>query len=412
MVARKYTFVFLSLLSAMPIYAGEPSQSKDIPEDAQQWNQKKQEWLSFEGILIQTDPLTLKSLNGEIRAFLPAVPSAANAVPGDLVAVTYEPAVSNSSGVRWKQIVVEGHTITGTIREIAADKSGLVIRTHSPDKQEDEINISLQTGLEFRPLVSAMRPGDGINATYVRKTNNISSPEINFVKALEWQSTPVDRPTRWWSLIFAGVALWVLAYLFTMGKPTDLYLGKDGRYSSSQFQTVLWFWIVISAYIAIVFHRITGAGWSYVGGVDIPQNLLILSGISVLTFASAKAITVGKVEKGQVRQTPAEEPKARDLISDDIGRTDLGDFQMIVITFLAVIIYAISVVEFMERIEFRRVVTMPDVDATLLAIFGLGQAAYLGKKAAGDQVLPGSSSPKSGASTMDTVKGPQDEAKQ
>jgi hypothetical protein len=28
---------------------------------------------------------------------------------------------------------------------------------------------------------------------------------------------------------------------------------------------------------------------------------------------------------------------------------------------------------------------MPDVDATLLAIFGLGQAAYLGKKAAGDQ---------------------------
>lgn len=188
-------------------------------------------------------------------------------------------------------------------------------------------------------------------------------------------------------------------------------MGKDGRYSSSQFQTVLWFWIVISAYIAIVFHRITGAGWSYVGGVDIPQNLLILSGISVLTFASAKAITVGKVEKGQVRQTPAEEPKARDLISDDIGRTDLGDFQMIVITFLAVIIYAISVVEFMERIEFRRVVTMPDVDATLLAIFGLGQAAYLGKKAAGDQVLPGSSSSKSGPPTTDITKEPQAEAK-
>ncbi|MBA4141750.1 MAG: hypothetical protein H0X43_01840 [Nitrosospira sp.] len=58
---------------------------------------------------------------------------------------------------------------------------------------------------------------------------------------------------------------------------------------------------------------------------------------------------------------------------------------MVAITILAVIIYAISAVEFMEQIEFRRVVTMPDVDATLLSIFGLGQAAYLGKKAAGER---------------------------
>ncbi|SFM60517.1 hypothetical protein [Rugamonas rubra] len=73
-------------------------------------------------------------------------------------------------------------------------------------------------------------------------------------------------------------------------------------------------------------------------------------------------------------------------MQDNAQRTDLGDFQMVVITALAVLIYAVSTVEFMERIEFRRVVTMPDVDvdATLLAIFTLGQAAYLGRKAAGE----------------------------
>lgn len=76
-------------------------------------------------------------------------------------------------------------------------------------------------------------------------------------------------------------------------------------------------------------------------------------------------------------------PRAADLISTDDNRTDLGDFQMVAITILATVIYAISAVEFMEQIEFRRVVTMPDVDATMLSIFGLGQAAYLGKKAAG-----------------------------
>jgi hypothetical protein len=82
-------------------------------------------------------------------------------------------------------------------------------------------------------------------------------------------------------------------------------------------------------------------------------------------------------------RTSAAAPNAIDLISDDSDRTDLGNFQMVAITILAVIIYAISAVEFMEHIEFRRVVTMPDVDATMLSIFGLGQAAYLGKKAAG-----------------------------
>lgn len=80
----------------------------------------------------------------------------------------------------------------------------------------------------------------------------------------------------------------------------------------------------------------------------------------------------------------ADTPRVLDLVTDDSNHTDLGDFQMVAITLLAAIIYAISAVEFMDHIEFRRVVTMPDVDATLLSIFGLGQAAYLGKKAAGD----------------------------
>lgn len=119
------------------------------------------------------------------------------------------------------------------------------------------------------------------------------------------------------------------------------------------------------------------------GGVDIPPNLLILSGISVLTFTAAKALTTRQVEDKPDLKAMAVAPRAADLISTDDNRTDLGDFQMVAITILATVIYAISAVEFMEQIEFRRVVTMPDVDATMLSIFGLGQAAYLGKKAAG-----------------------------
>ena len=195
----------------------------------------------------------------------------------------------------------------------------------------------------------------------------------------------MSRAARWSSLSGALILLLIIAFVFIRGHPTELFLGEDNRYSSPKFQTVLWFSLVISAYVAIVSHRIAAAGWNYIGEVDIPQNLLILSGISVLAFTAAKAITTGKPEGKPDMKAPAPQPRAINLITDDADKTDLGDFQMVAITILAVIIYAISAVEFMEQIEFRRVVTMPDVDATLLSIFGLRQAAYLGKKAAGER---------------------------
>ena len=328
-----------------------------------------------------------------MRTFVPsrqeasAKLKAAGPNSGDLVLLTYVPSARGHALI---DIEIVGKTIVGTIKEIAADDSWIIVRTQLPEKREYEVNIPLQTSADFKPLVSAMRQSDGIRAIYVREGGINSSDEtaqvkVNHVKSLEWQSEPVGRATRWASLLIAVFVLFILAYIFTGGHPTYLYLGSDNRYSSSKFQTFLWFWLVISAYIAIVSHRIAAAGWSYVGGVDIPPHLLILSGISVLTFAGAKAITVGKVDEKPELKQPAVKPKATDLICDDNNRPDLGDFQMVAITVLTVIIYAVSAVEFMENIEFRRVVTMPDVDATLLSIFGLGQAAYLGKKAAGEQ---------------------------
>ncbi|SCY31271.1 hypothetical protein SAMN05216420_104204 [Nitrosospira sp. Nl5] len=392
MFNAKYIFALAFLLLAAPVHAQQPSPAL-VAEDTGPQAQNRKTSSSFNGIVVQTDPLEVKSVSGEVRTFLPSRENASPGIQanwpniGALVSLTYE---RESSGNMLTEIKVTGATIIGTIKEIAADMSWLIVRTQ-PDKPETGINVPLQTVTQFQPLVAAMRPGDGIKATYVRegKGGVNATDGINSVKSLEWQSKAVDRGSRWLSLIGAAVTLWILAYIFTRGHPTELYLGTDNRYSSSKFQTVLWFWLVISAYIAIVSHRIMAAGWNYVGGVDIPPNLLILSGISVLTFTAAKAITAGKVEKAAAEGKPdlkvsAAAPQATDLISNDLNRTDLGDFQMVIITMLAVIIYAISAVEFMESIEFRRVVTMPDVDATLLSIFGLGQAAYLGKKAAGE----------------------------
>lgn len=395
----KYMFAFVFLLIAVPLHAQDPARPLGVTETAaaQAGSQAQNPKISsstFDGIVIQVEPLEVKSVSGEVRTFLPPDQKGSAQIPatrpksGDLVSLTYEP--NPKGNILREEIRITGATIIGTIKEIAADMSWLIVRTRNLDKPESEVNVPLQTSIQFQPLVSAMRPGDGIQATYVRSGGINATDGINSVKSLEWQSKTVGRAARWSSLIGAMAALYILAYVFTKGHPTALFLGTDNRYSSSKFQTVLWFSLVISAYIAIVSHRIFAAGWSYVGGVDIPPNLLILSGISVLSFTAAKAITVGKVEKATAEgktdvKVSAGTPKVLDLVTDDANRTDLGDFQMVAITILAAIIYAISTVEFMDHIEFRRVVTMPDVDATLLSIFGLGQAAYLGKKAAGNE---------------------------
>ena len=71
-------------------------------------------------------------------------------------------------------------------------------------------------------------------------------------------------------------------------------------------------------------------------------------------------------------------------MQNDVGVFDFGDFQMLVVTLLAVVMYLILIFHFLGSIEFRTTVSLPDLDTTVLAAFGLGQGAYLTKKAAGN----------------------------
>jgi hypothetical protein len=57
---------------------------------------------------------------------------------------------------------------------------------------------------------------------------------------------------------------------------------------------------------------------------------------------------------------------------------------MLVVTFIAVATYLVLVFHFLGTIETAKAISLPDVDTTLLAAFGLGQGAYLAKKAAGN----------------------------
>ena len=79
---------------------------------------------TFDGIVVQANPMEVKSLNGEVRTFLPSTQEASLQLPsiwpksGDLVSLTYYP---NAKGNKLKDIRIVGTTIVGTIKEIAGD---------------------------------------------------------------------------------------------------------------------------------------------------------------------------------------------------------------------------------------------------------------------------------------------------
>lgn len=164
---------------------------------------------------------------------------------------------------------------------------------------------------------------------------------------------------------------------------TQLCLGKDGRLSNSQTQIAVWFFTVITSLLTILIFRITYTHFRYANGIGIPENLLVLSGLSTIVFVGARAATEAQVQSNPNSKTflePSKKASIYDLFSNDEGNFDLADFQMIVVTVVAVLTYFLAFQAYLEVIPFKAATQLPDVTGTVLALFGLGQGAYLVRK--------------------------------
>lgn len=265
-----------------------------------------------------------------------------------------------------------------------------IFKTYSPGTNEITITLeqsdrTLQLGAagpEARRLLRLARAGDVLTVD----VDDAVEPET--ISKLDAIQRPVAAATR---LLYLGVATLVALLatsLAAQGRPQRFVIGVDNRYSNSQFQLAAWFVAVAIVYLGTVMLRIVVLGWDFVGGVGITENIAALSGLSALTFGGAKVITVRKVDAlAQAGMAPAKVPAARpnlltDLFTNDNKQADLGDFQMILVTVAAVAIFVVTTFHWLHLVTLSPTVTLPDVDSTLLTGFGVGQGAYLIKKAA------------------------------
>lgn len=239
-----------------------------------------------------------------------------------------------------------------------------------------------------------------------------SKPSSEVMKVFSLDVASLPMRTVGLALLVSALVCFLFYYFLAGLHPLRLAIGEDGRYSNSKFQIALWFGVLITTYIATVLLRRWYLGPDFCGGVNIPPHLLLISGMSAFTFAAAKGITTSKAN--QAHDKGIADPKnsahahanfLRDLTHNDMAtqvlphaaadpavaapiagapQLDLGDFQMTVVTLLAVAVYFCVLLHFLCTIARASVVTIPDVDTTILAAFGLGHGAYLAKKAAGN----------------------------
>ena len=302
---------------------------------------------------------------------------AANWRVGDFATVTYQPGTPPVLTGIGPRSVFQGAQVM--IKSIADDHSEMIAITTAQNGSETTaaklLTLSV-TGQALKDSLKNWKPKDLASIGYTQTKNGAANSyaltDITPRTAAEVQGG--SRPWALWASLAFGLILWTWQ--------RRSLVGEDRRYSSSKFQMALWFSIVIAAYLATLLIR----GFEF-GSINIPTNLLLMSGLSLITFGGAKAITEGKVadalSRGAVAKAPNPNPPSlvNDLTHDDKNRPDLGDTQMIVITLLAAIVYIAQLYGFLNALELRSVITLPDVDNTLLASFGLGHGAYLVKKA-------------------------------
>ena len=215
-------------------------------------------------------------------------------------------------------------------------------------------------------------------------------------------ATSVSTGWKWLAVLIAlGVLL--LVYIWTgltsTWNPGKLVEGADGLPSTSKFQWLVWIVVVLFSYAALWVLRAKQGNYSAI--TNVPGNVLTVLGFSTATMAAAKGITVGYVNSGR-STTKAPVPPvpgsavavaasvvppsvapdapavAGGLLKDDAGVPELAKIQMIGFTFVAVGIFLATVIH--QIASNPPHTSLPNIDASLLALMGISQAGYLGKK--------------------------------
>jgi hypothetical protein len=180
---------------------------------------------------------------------------------------------------------------------------------------------------------------------------------------------------------FWGVAVLVAMYCISVlvtrsSQPWALARGNNKKLSTSELQFFVFTVLTVFAYVTVFAARYMYEGQPLTSLPDVPSNLLILMGLSVITTTSSKGISISYIRKNEISIHDSS-----DLFADREGVTDLKKVQMLVWTLIAAAIYLLRVISFIKNNEFAsQQCALPDIDGALLVLTGLSQGGYVAGK--------------------------------
>jgi hypothetical protein len=172
---------------------------------------------------------------------------------------------------------------------------------------------------------------------------------------------------------FAATLLILLIGVIADVGVSKLFVGDDNRISTSKTVPVVWSMIVAGALFGFVYANLFNhpQALSHTGG-NVGQYAVLFGG-PLGAAILAKQIVTTQVANKKTTRTKGK-PSAKDLVSNDTGEADLGDFQYVLFNLLAMF-FVISTL-FHSPLS-----GLPHIPDVLLGLTSVSAVGYVGKKA-------------------------------
>lgn len=192
-----------------------------------------------------------------------------------------------------------------------------------------------------------------------------------------------------WALVLGGSAAWwgQRARRTVLG----IFIDSRSRFSLSRFQITVWTILVFSLFAGFFFARVVSGLGAEALAIKIPNELLILMGITVGSTATATAVKVGKdlraTQPGATLSLkPPSVPRFSQVIleeegsatGDEVSVTKFQNFWITVVVLVAYIVLASEQIS--AAATAQELSSLPKFDMTLNYLVGISHAGYIAGK--------------------------------
>jgi hypothetical protein len=175
----------------------------------------------------------------------------------------------------------------------------------------------------------------------------------------------------WFVSLIVLIAAFVLVGRVSQNSSVGLLIDSRERFSLTHLQLSLWTLLVLATLVA----AFVSSGFDSVA-LDIPEELLILMGISVGSATAAEAVKSVKDAPGSNAEVKNKSAKFSQVYLEEEGKQanaviSISKFQNFVLTLVAAFAYVVLTLQAQDY---------PTLPSQLLWLIGIGQAGYVAGK--------------------------------